>query len=132
MCKVMVVDDNSAHREIVSRLAQNAMTPADEVLEYASPVDFIHAVVDRGERPDLIVIDYFMPELDGIQALRCVRGHGVHCPAIVLTAFYTEAMHKLLPSNNVKFLMKKPFSAQELFENIQAACHMADNKESVA
>lgn len=132
MCKIMVVDDNDVHRELIATVARKAVGDEGQVREFGDPKAFIHAVLFERDLPDVIVIDFLMPDMDGISALRSVRSQGANCPAIVLTAACNEAMHKLLPTNNVKFLMKKPFSPKELLENILQACHSVHpDKETV-
>jgi CheY-like chemotaxis protein len=65
---ILVVDDEAPIRKLVSSYLQA------EGWEVATATDGIEAVeAVRERRPDLVVLDVSMPELDGIEALRQIR-----------------------------------------------------------
>jgi PAS domain S-box-containing protein len=66
--------------------------------------------------PDLIITDLMMPQVDGMQLIRELRGMAQfhHIPAIVLTARCDEALRTNLLEEFVQDYLTKPFSPQEL------------------
>jgi two-component system, OmpR family, phosphate regulon response regulator OmpR len=78
---ILVVDDDPVVRELVRDYLQGR---GFKVVALARGVALQHALQD--ERPALIVLDIMMPELDGISALRALRGAGDDIPVILLTA----------------------------------------------
>jgi PAS domain S-box-containing protein len=83
---VLVVDDEPDARDLVRRLL--AGCDAD-VLTAASPAEALPLVSAR--RPHVVISDIGMPDVDGYEFLRLLRGLGPEqggaCPAVALTAF---------------------------------------------
>ena len=71
--KVMVVDDQTSMRAMI-RVALQDLGFKD-VRDKASAVDALAAV--KSDRVHLIISDYNMPEMDGLQFLQQVRSDGV-------------------------------------------------------
>ena len=66
-------------------------------------------------RPDLIVLDLGMPDLDGAEVLRRLRGDGLVVPVIIASGHVDSVTeHRLVPGSYQDFL-RKPFSPAELF-----------------
>lgn len=64
------------------------------------------------DRPELcagscLVIDYHMPELNGLDLLRVLRGLGITAPAILITADASDAVRLRARSNGV-LVVEKP------------------------
>jgi len=66
--------------------------------------------------PDLIITDLMMPQVDGMQLIRELRGMAQfhHIPAIVLTARADDSLRSNLLEEFVQDYLTKPFSPQEL------------------
>ena len=83
---MLVVDDQADARDLIARVLEAA---AAVVLSAASADEAIGLV--ETERPDVLVSDIGMPDVDGYELLRRVRAlgpdRGGHVPAIALTAF---------------------------------------------
>jgi len=88
--KVLVVDDQADARDLIARVLEDA---AAVVLLAASADEALRLV--ETERPDVLVSDIGMPDVDGYELLRRVRAlgpdRGGHVPAIALTAFARRA-----------------------------------------
>ena len=84
--KVLVVDDQPDARLLVERVLTDS---GAEVLAAATAEEAIAFV--KARRPDVLLSDIGMPDLDGFELLRRVRalspGDGGKIPAIALTAF---------------------------------------------
>jgi diguanylate cyclase (GGDEF)-like protein len=108
--RVLVVDDDPELRDIVTTVLE----PAYEVLSAADGEGSI--AIARAERPDLILMDQFMPRLDGLGAIERLRADPVteDIPIILVSARADEAIRvRALDLGAVDFLAK-PFSEQEL------------------
>ncbi len=82
--RVLIVDDNDTNRRILRRTAQEwDMQTADT----ASPQEAL-ALIERGEPFDLAVLDYFMPEMDGVVLAAAIRRHRSHkaLPLLLLSS----------------------------------------------
>jgi CheY-like chemotaxis protein len=82
--RVLVVDDDRDARELANRLLEDCKATVDLA---GSAWEALRLVKER--RPDVLVTDIGMPEMDGYELLRQVRliEGDVRIPAIALTAF---------------------------------------------
>ena len=113
--KVLVVDDELNIRELVQvalRFHGLAVTTA------ASGADALRQAA--ADRPDLMVLDVMLPDLDGFEVCRRLRASGNDVPVIFLTARDT-------PSDTVTGLalggddyVTKPFSVEALVARVRA------------
>ena len=82
----------------------------------------------QSQKIDLILLDWILPKMTGIEVCKSIRKSDVKVPIIFLTAKDTvqETIEGLKAGAND--YMKKPFSFDELVERIKI--HFRDNKES--
>jgi DNA-binding response OmpR family regulator len=78
--RVLLVDDEKDFREITSRTLSRRGFEVDAVDGGPSALEYLHA-----QRPDVIVLDLKMEEMDGIAALRRIRSEHGLIPVIILT-----------------------------------------------
>jgi diguanylate cyclase (GGDEF)-like protein len=108
--RVLVVDDDPDLRAMTTLILE----PGYEVLEAADGEAAI--AIARAERPDLILMDQYMPRLDGLGALEQLRSDPStgDIPVILVSARADESIRvRGLDLGAVDFLAK-PFSEQEL------------------
>jgi DNA-binding response OmpR family regulator len=112
--KILVVDDESSIRNLVrSYLEAEDFT----VLEADNGADAVSLV--RNRKPDLVVLDVALPQLDGIEALREIRTFS-DVYVVMLTA-RSEEVDKLIGlSVGADDYLTKPFSPRELVARIKA------------
>lgn len=104
MAKILVVDDSAFARLRICNLLQEAGYQTDEADNGRVGLQKI-----LSERPDCIVTDLLMPELDGIGLLRELRARGTRCPVIVLTADIQESrLRECYELGADRFLSKPP------------------------
>jgi two-component system OmpR family response regulator len=120
---VLVVDDEEHITELVAMgLGYNGFT-----VERAASGRAALSAIERG-RPDLVVLDVMLPDLDGFEVARRLRqneGAGARLPIIFLTARDTT-------QDKVEGLrlggddyVTKPFSIEELIERVKAVLRRA-------
>jgi signal transduction histidine kinase/CheY-like chemotaxis protein len=84
--KILVVDDEPDARDLIKRVLEECKA---EVLTAASAAEALTMI--EPEKPQVLVSDIGMPEIDGYEFLRRVRGLndeiGAHIPAVALTAY---------------------------------------------
>jgi len=74
----------------------------------------------RANRPDLIILDLMLPEVDGYQVLRTLREEGQQMPVLVLTARGEEADRVFGFRLGADDYVTKPFSLSELIARVKA------------
>ena len=121
--RVLVVDDEEHITELVAMgLGYNGF----EVERVGSGRAALEAVDRR--RPDLIVLDVMLPDLDGFEVARRLRqseGAGTRIPVIFLTARDTTADKIQGLRIGSDDYVTKPFSIEELIERVKAVLRRA-------
>jgi CheY-like chemotaxis protein len=115
--RVLVVDDDPVVRDLLGLVLRRHSLAVDQA------ADGLEALALIKEHPyAVIVLDLFMPVLDGFGVLDALAGPGMPSPPVVLVL--TEADHGdflHLDPQRVHGIMKKPFDHEEL-ASIVVAC----------
>jgi two-component system chemotaxis response regulator CheY len=117
--KILVVDDSRAMRMIVIRQLRHAGLDDAEFLQAENGFDGLDVV--RRDEPDLILSDWNMPEMDGLEFLRTLRSEGFDTPFGFVTSEGTPDMVKLARSAGATFLIAKPFTPEGFRETLEGA-----------
>jgi CheY-like chemotaxis protein len=113
--KILVADDETHILHVVSLKLKNAgytvLTARDgqEALELA-----------QQERPDLIITDYHMPQLSGLELCQRLKQDPKtsHIPAIMLTARGYHLEPKDTQQSGILRMLSKPFSPRQLLSAV--------------
>ena len=123
--RVLVVDDDADARDLVARVLGDAGAVTLTAASAAEAIDLVKA-----ERPDVLVSDIGMPDTDGYELLRRVRGlgpdRGGRVPAVALTAFArTEDRTRALRAGFLVHV-SKPVDASELVATVASIARRDD------
>jgi signal transduction histidine kinase/DNA-binding response OmpR family regulator len=90
--RLLVVDDNDTNRRILrSSVADWGL----QVVDTASPLEAL-AMIKRGEHFDLAILDYLMPDMDGIELAARIRQRGdAHQPRLMLLSSVRQRVQEL-------------------------------------
>ncbi|CEO38710.1 hybrid sensor histidine kinase/response regulator [Photobacterium kishitanii] len=111
--RVLVVDDMQINRMLVqSYLAQEGIT----VLQAHN--GSVALCIAEQERPDLILMDIHMPEMDGLEVTRILRQRGCNIPIIALSGECCNEVTKEISQYMNAHLMK-PITRQQLMQKLQ-------------
>ena len=83
-------------------------------------VDRVFLPLVEREHPDLILLDLMLPEMDGFEVCRRLRGEGRATPVIMLTAREEETDKVLGLELGADDYITKPFSMRELLARVKA------------
>jgi two-component system chemotaxis response regulator CheY len=117
--KILVVDDSQAMRRIVARAVREAGYSGHEFVEAENGRRALEIV--RRERPDLILSDWHMPVLDGLELLRALRAERVDVPFGFVASEATEPMIRAAAAAGAVFLLAKPFTTEDMAQVLQTA-----------
>ena len=120
MKKVLVVEDELKIARLVRDYLQQAGFAVVEAADGRTALSMAAA-----ERPDMIVLDLGLPELDGLDVTRRLRA-GSSVPIIMLTARSDEADKIVGLELGADDYIIKPFSPKELVARIRAVLRRAD------
>ncbi len=86
----------------------------------------------RADRPDLVILDVMLPDLDGFEVIRRMRDGGVRTPVVFLTARdATDDKIRGLTLGGDDYVTK-PFSLEELTARIRAVLRRTAGEQSTA
>ncbi|MFA9446392.1 response regulator [Egicoccus sp. AB-alg6-2] len=118
--KILVVDDSKAMRAIVKRaLAGLDRVAGAQIIEAADGREAFGTV--QAEHPDLVLSDWNMPEMTGIELLQALNEAGVSVTFGFVTSESTPEMHELAKANGAKFLVSKPFTPESIDQALAGA-----------
>ena len=125
--RLLVVEDDLNILELLSaslRFAGFAISTASSGAEAVA--------VARDERPDLIVLDVMLPDLDGFEVIRKLRDGGTRTPVVFLTARdgVDDKIRGLTLGGDD--YVTKPFSLEELTARIRAVLRRTSGQNSSA
>jgi len=89
-------------------------TACDVVASVANGAQAIQAVTDL--RPEILVVDLMMPDMDGLEVCRTVRAMAPDTAVIIVTAFDDAQVRKIAMRDGAKDFVPKA-QASDLLEN---------------
>ncbi len=113
--RILVVEDDLA---ILIGLSMNLRFEGFEVLQAQDGKTGLQKAVD--ERPDLIVLDVMLPELNGYDVVRELRRRGSDVPVVIVSAKGAERDKITGLDLGADDYVVKPFGLQELLSRIKA------------
>jgi two-component system chemotaxis response regulator CheY len=116
--KILVVDDSKAMRMIVIRNLRQAGYGEATVLEAEHGLQGLEQV--KAESPELILSDWNMPEMNGLEFLKALRAEGISTTFGFVTSESTPAMREQAVGAGAAFLLAKPFSAEDFAEQLSS------------
>ena len=115
--KILIVDDSRVMRQIVTRTLRQAGFAGHELVEAANGVEGLAAVAQHD--PDLVLSDWNMPEMDGIDLLAALRSRGDATPFGFVTSEGSSEMVGRAEAAGAMFVITKPFTAEGFREKLE-------------
>ena len=109
--KILIVDDSKAMRMIVRRTLRQAGFGDHAVTEASNGKEALETV--RQSVPDLILSDWNMPGMTGIELLDSLRAQGVSVKFGFVTTERTPEMRARASEAGARFLIVKPFTPDD-------------------
>ena len=118
MKRLLIVDDALIMRMKIREVATKAGWSV--VAEAANGAEAVRLFDEH--QPDLVTLDMVMPEMDGLAALKAIRGQHPRASVVMVSAVnQKEKLKECIAAGAVDFVVK-PFDAQHLqffFESFQ-------------
>ena len=107
--KILIADDSRVMRQIVTRTLRQAGYAGHDLVEATNGAEAFQLV--QSEDPDLVLSDWNMPEMTGIELLDQLRGTGSTVPFGFVTSEGSPEMRERAATSGALFLIAKPFTA---------------------
>jgi CheY-like chemotaxis protein len=116
---VWVVDDDAIFREMCHQVLSGEGHRVDEV---GGGREFQEKWAKTASRPDLLIVDFSMPEMNGLEICEWLRGQGADVPVVLVSGFAATQpdIRKALKIKKT-FFLQKPFSSRELADRVAVA-----------
>ena len=115
--KILVVDDSKAMRMIVVRTFRQ-LGLDHEFVEAENGADGLARL--RADAPDLVIADWNMPEMSGIELLETARAEGSTTTFGFITSETATEFRERAIAAGAAFMLAKPFNADMLAEALGA------------
>ena len=114
--KIVVVDDSRVMRQIVIRALRQAGEGGHDIAEAENGRHALEVVREHG--PDLVLCDWNMPEMSGIDFLDTLRAQGNQVPFGFVTSEGSDDMRARAAQSGAAFLIAKPFTPESFADAI--------------
>lgn len=116
MPNILIVDDSSTMRKIISRSLRQAGLVVDEIFEAGDGIEGLNAL--GANKVDLILSDINMPNMDGLEFVKQVRASGRTTPIVMITTEGGEDIIREAVANGASGSIRKPFTPEQLQEKL--------------
>lgn len=116
MAKNILICDDAAFMRMMIKdiLTKNGYNVVGEAENGAKAVEKYNEL-----KPDLVLMDITMPEMDGIQALKAIKAADSSAMVIMCSAMGQQAMVIESIQSGAKDFIVKPFQADRVLEAVQ-------------
>ena len=114
--KILIVDDSKAMRMIVRRTLRQAGYGDHAVEEACNGAEALRMI--QASPPHLVLADWNMPEMTGIELLLALRGTGYGGAFGFVTSEGTPEVHKTALDAGARFVITKPFLPETFREKL--------------
>lgn len=122
--RVLIVDDNASARAILADLVGSFGIAVSTVESGAEAIELLHNASDDAQDFDIVLMDWQMPGMDGLQAAEYIRAdHRLKkIPAMLMvTAYAKEEVLERVNQLKLQGLLIKPVTESMMFNAIQHA-----------
>lgn len=123
MALVLITDDAAFARRMIKKAVIDGGHEAIEAGNGQECLDML-----ASHKPDCIISDLLMPDMDGFQLLQTLRDRKIAIPAIVLSADIQESARNRCVELGAFMMLKKPPKAPEIIEAIEKALSKSASK----
>ena len=116
MAKILLVDDAAFMRMMV----KDTLTKAGYTDLYEA-ADGLQAVETYAEiQPDLVIMDITMPNMDGLEALKAIKGKDPNAVVVMCSAMSQESMVIEAIKSGAKDFIVKPFKPDRILKTVSS------------
>ena len=126
--RVLVADDNARTRAALQEMLTDIASHVVLVRDGNEAVESCRVARESGEPYDLILMDWKMPEMSGIEAVRAIQdAHGTNAPLVIMvTAYSAELVQEDMKHLHIEGVLTKPVTPAALLRMIERVLNKHD------
>lgn len=102
----------------------NIVTEASEYFghqtkQFFNGTDLLNDLMGNNEKPEFILLDYFMPGTDGLEILKKIRASGISIPVVMMSGTCPTNMLLEFLKQGANYIINKPTSFKAHQQNIE-------------
>lgn len=117
MSKVLIIDDSGVMRKIIQRNILQAGLLVDQFVEAGDGQEGLEKVSQNNDL-DLILCDWNMPNMTGIEFVKSLRSAGRQTPVVMVTTEGGDAKVEEAKNTGANDYLTKPFTADQLLRKL--------------
>jgi two-component system cell cycle sensor histidine kinase/response regulator CckA len=118
---VLAIDDNDDFRAMIVEL----LDPAGfKVLTAANPVKGLELFIQNKDKVKLVILDYYMPQLDGAKTFEWLRKLSPDVKVIICSGAEELRLRQIQAEHKIDGYLHKPFRVQEALQLISRLTQM--------
>jgi CheY-like chemotaxis protein len=117
--RILIVEDYIDTQKLLTHILNKAGYSTQVAANGKESLEMYNSALLQNTPFDLILMDYFMPVLDGLNATRIMREQGATIPIIMLTANNSVEDQNAAIAAGCSEIMLKPFRKMELLQMIE-------------
>jgi len=121
--KILIVDDNAVNGLLTQKILERKDVETKVVHSGFSALD----ILDQ-QSFDLILMDMFMPKLNGLETIQKIRENDNDIPIILLTAMEISDAYAKVVDTKISGVITKPFEPELLYDKIEYVIHGANEE----
>ena len=125
--RVLVLDDEPEVAHATALLLRGLGHEAVECLAPSHAHDWL-----TKETFDLLISDYRMPEMNGLQLVSLLRNRHCQIPIMMMTAYFSDIDMQLAQSMGISTILRKPFGIDELDEAVKPLLRAFQQRQNIS
>lgn len=122
--RVMVVDDSQMDRLLLKKFLLHEKFQI--LSECQNGEEAIHVLEKTYDKPDLLMVDYKMPNMDGIELIKQIKPYFPEMKIMMLTAHTHKELIRELSQIKIHALIAKPFTREQVFDKLCVVLNRPD------
>ncbi|EDP95633.1 response regulator [Kordia algicida OT-1] len=120
---ILIVDDNAVNGLLTQKILERQNIQTKVVHSGFSALE----IIDK-QTFDLILMDMFMPKLNGIETIQKIRENNNNIPIILLTAMEISDAYAKVVDTKISGVITKPFEPEMLYDKIDYVIRQSDEE----
>jgi CheY-like chemotaxis protein len=116
LIRVLAIDDNEEFRVLITELLRPF---GFDVQALASPVKALEKFTQEKDKIQLVLLDYYMPQLDGAKTFEWLKKLNPNVKVIIVSGAEELRLRQILAQHPIDGYIRKPFRVQEALHIIR-------------